>query len=101
MSASFLIGAVEDFSMACGGVSGRGSANKVEKSQVLLIGWGLAWPARRSLGREEGFYMTLCAFGFPSQPLLFSLCYLFHSLLERKKFAPGKSFVSSSFCQLR
>lgn len=84
MSALFLIGAVEDFSMTCG-VSGRASTSRAEKSQALLIGWGLAWPARRSLTREECFYMTPCASGFPPQPWLFSLCYLFGSLLERKK----------------
>lgn len=84
MSALFLIGAEEDFFMTCG-VSGRTSAIRVEKSQVLLIGWGLAGAAKRSLAREECFYMTLCGFGFPPQPRLFSPCLTSLVLCWREK----------------
>lgn len=45
--------------------------------------------------------MTLCDLEFPPQPRLFLHCYLSSSPLERKKnLAPGKSLLSSSFCQL-
>lgn len=67
MSALFLIGALEDFSMVRG-VNGMPRESRVEKSQVLLIGWGLVWPARSSLAREECFYVALCDPEFPPQP---------------------------------
>lgn len=80
--------------LACG--IARPSESRVEESQGLLIGWSLAWSARRSSAREEGFYMALCDL----EDQLFLHCYLSSSLLERKKnFTPGKSLPSSSFCR--
>lgn len=68
--------------MACG--ISRPSESRLEKSQGLLIGWSLAWLARRSSAREEGFNMALWDLEFPPQPQLFLHCYLSSSLLERR-----------------